>query len=108
MEMSPIIKDERGWSVDKPALFAQIIVLIIISAIGWLGNYYGNKFTVSDHEKRIAINEKTMKDQSARISEVETYVTQDKVQTKWFEEKFMFIGKALDDLRRDKRREDKR
>jgi len=105
--MSPFIKGERGWSVDKPALFAQLIVLIVISAVGWVGNYYGNKFTVSDHEKRIAVNERTMAEHSKRIAEVETYVTQDGIQTKWFEEKFLFIGKALDDLRKEKKKGDR-
>jgi hypothetical protein len=107
VNVNSIVKGNRGWKLDRPALITQIVVLLIVSIIAWVGNYYGTKYTVIDHDKRISTNEKIIGEHGSRIVGVETYVAQDRIQTKWFEEKFMYIGKRLDEIRDDQRRRHK-
>ncbi len=105
--MSPLMKTDSGWKLDRSALLTWGITLLIMSGFSLLGNYYGIRYTNADHERRIVASEDCAKEQEKRLVVVESYVIQDRVQTRWFEEKFLFIGKALDDIRKSGRRETK-
>jgi hypothetical protein len=102
--MSPLIKSDTGWKVDKPALAAYLITLIVGGFLTFIGSVYGWQYIQKDHEKRIGALEINEKSFVARIDANEKYVVRDQVQTEWLKKDLCDIKSLLDEIRRDQKR----
>jgi hypothetical protein len=102
--LNPLLRSENGWKVDKPSLLTWIITLIIGAIFAIPGTYYGMKHWIAELERRATASEVIIKGNCDKISELEKYAVQDKMQTEWFKEKFLFIGKALEEIKADQKR----
>ena len=102
--MSPLIKTHEGWKVDKPALAAYLITLIVGGCLTFVGSIYGWQYIQKDHEKRIVSLEANEKSLSMKVDANEKYIVRDQVQTEWLKKDLCDIKSLLDEIRRDQKR----
>ncbi len=105
--MSPLLKTEQGWKIDKSSMLTWLISILLGAIIAAPSTYYSIKFMVSDHDKRITSIEADNKAQNSRISAVETYVTEDVVKTQWLRTDISEMKVLLNEIRRDQKRNNK-
>jgi hypothetical protein len=102
-----MIKTEDGWKVDKPALLAYLITLVVGGCLTFVGSYYGWQYTQKDHENRIGKMETLSAEHSRRITENEKYIAVDAKDTEWFKVTFQEIKTSLKDIRQDQKKRSK-
>jgi hypothetical protein len=105
--MSPLLKTDEGWKIDKSSMLTWLISILLGAIIAAPSTYYSIKFMVSDHDKRITSIEADNKAQSYRITAVETYVTQDIVNTQWLKSDINEMKVLLNEIRKDQKRGNK-
>lgn len=102
--MSPLQKTESGWRIDKGALIAYLIILILGSSFSFLGSYKFTEYKWEDFSGRITKLEILGSECARRITENEKYVAADKADTVWFKQTFQDIKIALTEIRQDQKR----
>lgn len=105
--MSPLIKSENGWKVDKPSLIVWIITMFLGACLAMPGTYYGMKYMVTSHEQKIAEIEIVSKAQDLRLGKVELYIVEDKIKTLWMCDDIKEIKTMVTEIRLDQKRRNK-
>ena len=106
--MSPLCRTENGWKIDRTALLTWIITLIMGAIIAVPGTYYGVKYMVADHERRIIATEEIAKIHEAKIGNFERYIATDTVRTEWMCQDIKDIKALVTEIRLEQKRIGKR